>query len=58
MKKFIISVIFGTLLLLPIVLAQTGLFGNSGTPFLTVGIFIIIIFFIGDRIFKQMRGKK
>ena len=37
----------------------SGLFGAAaGTSFLTLGIFILIIFFIGDQIFQRMRGKK
>lgn len=37
----------------------SGLFGGTGgSTFLTLGIFILIIFFIGDRILRQMRGKK
>lgn len=43
----------------PVAFAQTGLFNiDTGVAFLTVGVFILIIFFIGDQIFKQMRGKK
>ncbi len=37
----------------------SGLFGGAaGVQFLTLGIFVLIIFFIGDLIFRQMRGKK
>ena len=49
---------FAMILLAPAVLAQTGLFGDSGTSFLTLGIFILITIFIGDQIFRQMRRKK
>ncbi len=47
--------------LVPIAFAQvesTGLFGSAGVTFLTAGVFILIIFFIGDQLFRQMRGKK
>ncbi len=38
---------------------SSGLFGAAaGSTFLTLGVFILIIFFIGDQIFRQMRGKK
>ncbi len=37
----------------------SGLFGSTAGPkFLTLGVFVLIIFFIGDQLFKQMRGKK
>lgn len=37
----------------------SGLFGAAaGTSFLTLGIFILIIFFIGDQIFQRMKSKK
>lgn len=53
--------IMAMLSLVPVAFAQvesTGLFGSAGSTFLTVGVFILIIFFIGDSIFRQMRGKK
>ena len=37
----------------------SGLFSAAtGTTFITLGIFIIIIFFIGDQIFQRMKSKK
>jgi len=37
---------------------SSGLFGNAGATFLTFGVFVLIIFFIGDQLFRTLRNRK
>ncbi len=57
MMNKILMWIIAMLCLLPMAFAQTGLFGNSGASFLTLGVFIIIFFFIINQLRKNIKGE-
>jgi len=59
MKKIFISLMLGLILLIPTVLAQTGLFTSSGSStFVETGVTIVVVIIIIRQSFKQLFKRK